>query len=853
MNSKRENRPGLISSTLLRLFTEKDQRSEILGDFEEIFNSICREKGIRSANSWYRTQMLKSIPVFIKIKLIWSKIMLLNYIRTALRSILKHKTNSFLNITGLAIGMACSLLIMLWTVDELNYDGYHKDAERTYRIDSVMTYAGKRNVWPVAPDPLCDALAKDFPEIEKFTKLARSYNTTINSDEKKFYEDQLVYATPSFFKMFSVTRVDNKPIDGFKDPNSIYITQKTAAKYFGKEDPLNKTLVINGKHSFSVAGVIKDFPHNTHIRPEFIIDYKNTEKMAGNSHQWGIYDYFNYITLKKNVDPAAFQKKIRFYIKKIQADNTVEFKMVPVKNIHLNPDNGSGNKTYLYAFSITGIMILLIACINFINLTTASSTVKEKEIGLRKILGAHRGSLISQVYAESLILTLAAYLISTLAVTLLLPVFSDFTGKEFSFTSLFTPVVLAGQFIILFMTGLIAGSYPAFVLSSAKAVQTIKVYASSGSKGGLIRKTLIVVQFSISICLIICTLNINNQLNYLRNKELGFDKAQLMYLKFNREDVKKIDAIKQNIQALPEVKHASASNRVPVNLANFSNISRWDGNDGQQRVMFNILMTDQDFIKTMGFKMSEGSAFTKHTLKDSIIVNETALKKTGITNPLGKKIFFWGANRTIIGVVKDFHFNPLSQSIRPLIITFNKDHARSFLMIKAGPGNIKKTVDAISRAYRKTVPNSPLALSFVDESLDEQYRNEQKTGTLINIFSILAIFTSCLGLFGLSLFTARRRIKEIGIRKVLGAKVTSLVASLSGEFLLLIVIANLIAWPLGYTVISKWLENYVYKTDISIATFLISMISATVIGILTISYHTISAANTDPVKCIKDE
>ncbi len=845
-------KPGLIVSFLLKFFTDKDSNFEILGDFEEIFNETAKEKGIREARKWYRQQLIRSIPSFVGTRILWSLIMWKNYFRTALRNLIRNKITNILNITGLTIGLVCAMLIMLWSVDELNYDNFHKNSDRIFRIDSVMKFAGKRAVWSATPARLGPEMVKSFAEVEKTVTMNRIYNSTLSYRNRKFYEDNIVLTTPGIFDVFDIEFENGSAETAFIDLNSILLTRKLATKYFGKENPLGKTITINGRHSFKVTGIIKNLPHNTSLNFDCLLNFECNSIFGNTDHTWGRYDFYTYGMIKESADFSTLQKKIKNFIKNFEEAKT-EFKVVPLKQIHLNPDNGEGNITYIYLFSIIGTMILMIACINFINLTTAGSALREKEIGIRKILGAGRKRLIYQIFTESLILVLLSYTAALFLTSIILPFFSNFTGKEFSFAILLNPEYMLVQSFIVVITAAISSSYPAFSLSSIKPSQSLRVSTSSWMKGGGIRKVLIVVQFSISATLIISTINISNQLEFIKNKELGFNKENLLYIKINRRDNGSAMAFRTAITALPQVKVCASSSSIPVNMGNFTMINRWEGKTDKRKLKFNTMATDELYLKTMDIQVIEGNDFTSSSPANAILINQKAVKEMGLQNPVGKKLNLWGKDRIITGVVKDFHFKPLSTDISPVIIRFDKGRIANYLFIRINPGNITSAINSIKEKFNSITPDSPFVFAFLDDRLNRLYRNEQKTGRLIEIFSILAVLTSALGLFGLSAFTARRRIREIGIRKVLGAKIQNLVFNLTREFIILIAISNIIAWIPGYYFIDLWLGSYAYRTSLSYASFISALFIALVIGGVTVSYHTFSAATSDPVKCIKDE
>ncbi len=782
-----------------------------------------------------------------------------NYLKIAFRNLVRQKGNSFINITGLAIGMTCSMLILMWVQDELSFDRFNKNADDIYRVVENQFYAGGQ-IFPVAvtPSPLAPALKEQFPEIIRSTRFSFR-SMTIRKDEKVFTEG-IVFADPDVFDIFTFQFVKGSAEKALSSPHSILLTEESAEKYFGADDPVGQTLRINNRDDFLVTGVIKNIPENSHLTYDFLAPFLYLKELGSSMESWGSNWCYTYVLLQKNTPHAEVDKKIIDLIKKNNENSVTEIYLQPLTKIHLYSSGkytadigGHGDIQYVRIFSVIAIFVLLIACINFMNLATARSEKRAKEVGLRKVVGAQRHQLIRQFFSEATILSLIAFLFALLFTELLLPLFNDVSGKELALGQLETTMLL-GFFAIALLCGIISGSYPALYLSSFSPVATIKSNRSSHAGGSFFRKTLVVFQFALSVIMIIGTLVISRQMEYIRSKNLGLDKENIGYFWMSRDFREKNEVAKNEILANPNIVSATRTNQLPTYVGNSTSDWQWDGKNPADEVLMHMLTADEDYAKTFKMEMAEGRFFSREFPADShgVVVNQTAAKIMGMESAVGKRLTFDSTNFTIVGVVKDFHFKPIQTAIEPLIMFLAPNRYYAMLM-RIKPENLTETIDFVEKTYKRFDADAPFNFNFLDEDYDNLYRAEQRVGKLSGYFAIIAILIASLGLYGLASYIAEQRTKEIGIRKVLGASVPALIILLSKNFVMLAAIANLIAWPVAYVVMSGWLQNYAYRTSLSVGIFFVAATLAIVIVLITVSYQAIKAALANPVKALRYE
>jgi putative ABC transport system permease protein len=807
-----------------------------------------------------------------------------NYLKIAWRNLSKNKTYSIINIAGLAIGLSCFLLIVLYVTDELNFDRYNTKAGRIYRINSDLSFGGSDMHLPVTSDMMGQLLKKDYPEVEEYTRIYASSGPKLVKKNNEFInEPRVAHVDSTFFSVFTLPTIKGDTKTALNEPNTVVLTRSAAMKYFGSTDILNKTIETNDndKTLYKVTAVIEDIPENSHFHFDFMFSMKNV------NYQWGqltSHNFHTYLLLKKGTDYRAFEKqhipkyitdyvlpeaKQYMHINSMEefrkAGNTLEYTMMPLTKIHLYSDRSfelspSGNIRYVYIFSAVALFILIIACINFMNLTTARSANRAREVGIRKVLGTERKELIVQFLFESVLMVVISILIALVIDYFVLPAFNEVSGKEMSLQSLFSPYILPLLIALPFVVGLIAGSYPAFFLSAFRPIEVLKGKLRLGSKSGGLRSVLVVFQFATSVILIISTIVVYRQLNFIQNKKLGFNKDQVLIVDGAYTLDKNLTAFKNDVLQMPGVLSGTVSSYLPVSASSRSDntYSKEAIMDSKSGIDMQTWRIDYDYIKTMGMEMAGGRNFSKDFGSDSsaIIINETTAKFLDYKDPVGHQVYTFNDNNkliafNIIGVVKNFNFESLRKDIGPLCFKLAKStYSISF---KVNAANINKLIPQVQSKWKALAPSIPFSYRFLDDSFTQMYSNEQRVGKIALLFSILAILIACLGLFGLATFIAEQRTKEIGIRKVLGSSVSGVVMLLSKDFIKLVLIAFVIAAPAAWWFMHKWLEDFAYRITIGWWIFLLAGIVALLIALLTVCFQAIKAAVANPVKSLRTE
>ena len=800
--------------------------------------------------------------------------MIRNYFKIAFRNLVKRKSISLINIFGLAIGITCCLLIMLWVADEMSYDRFLDNSDRIYRIDWRSDNPQTRT-----PHPMSYTITKDFPEVENAVSLTPLFGPglsrvthSVRYQDKIFDEPGFYAADTTFFDVFNFALVKGNPKTALKNPLSVIITEEIASKYFGTDEPMGKTLRFENSFDLMVTGVIENIPANSHFHFDFLISYNALRYIeTGNWLEWEDFGHYNYILLSKDVNSNDVHRKIPEWFLKYNdwsessvnrfRNGEIGFNLTPITDIHLKSNirwelEPNGNIVYVYLFSFAALFILVIACINFMNLATARSMERSREVGLRKSVGAKRSQLFYQFLGESILTSFVAVLLSIAFGEIFMSLFNGLTGKELNlayFKNIEGLAILTG--IILF-AGVFSGSYPALVLSGFMPANILKNNIKSEYKSKYFRKVLVVFQFSASIILIFGTFVIYNQLHFLKTKNLGFEKEQVLVVPIKNPNIRtNYESVKSSFLRNPEIINVSAVSNVPGRNFN-QNPIQWKE---ESTVDVSEMRVDFDYFKTMGIKIVNGRSFSKQFSTDfgnNFILNQAAAREFDWDSPLDKEITWYDDEVTrtgkVIGIAEDFHFQSLHQEITPLIFQIFPGDFNYFL-IKISPVNLSETLSYLEKTYREFNPGYPFEYTFLDQEFASLYNSEEKMGKIFWIFSGLAIFIACLGLFGLAAFTAMQKTKEIGIRKVLGASVSNIVKMLSKEFIFLVTLANVIAWPTGYYIMNNWLSNFAYKTGISAWILILSGIIALIISLITVSYQAIKAAFTNPVDSLRNE
>lgn len=787
--------------------------------------------------------------------------MLKNYLKIAFRNLVRHKAYSALNIAGLAIGMASSILILLWVRNEWSFDRFHKNAGEIYRI----TASASEFKVAVSPAGMTPALKEEMPVVKNMTRVTDYRKVLFESTpERKFEEKKVFYVDSTFLDIFSFPLIKGDPATALMRKDAVLLTEDMAKKYFGTGEALGKTLKKYNSSFVTVTGILANIPANSHLQFDFIMPMSAiADEQDLKQNVWDNFNFFGYLQLQKNFVPtaaslAALGHEMDEIYKKHEKTVKVNFQLQPLTGIHLHSSyeadlTGQGNIQYVNIFFVVAIFILVVACINFMNLATARSAQRAKEVGLRKVIGALRAQLIGQFLGESMLVSFFALLFAIGLVFVFLPSFNRLADKHLAIH------LLDGKFWLSLLgialgTGLVAGSYPALFLSGFRPIKVLKGNLKSLGGNVLFRNTLVVTQFTVSIVLLVGTVVIYDQLTFIKNKNLGFDKANLLYMPMTGDIWNKQAALKAELTQNPLTANYTIINEMPTHVNNATIEVTWDGKDPNSQVVIPTMAAGDNFVDVFKMKILRGRGFSKD-FNDTAnyIVNEKALPIMGMTldKAVGKSLTLHGKKGTIIGVLQDFNFKPIQQPIDPLIVELNVWGGNA--VVRSSPGTTEATIKALGVISQKLNPSYPFSYNFLDQDLAALYKGEQQMGGIFNLFAILAILISCLGLYGLSAFMAQQRTKEIGVRKVLGASLFNIVYLLSTGFTRLVLIAVVIAVPLSWYAVHRWLQSFAYHVDIRWTVFVIAAVSAMMIAWLTVSYESIKAGITNPVKAIRSE
>lgn len=795
--------------------------------------------------------------------------MIKNLLLVALRNFKRDKGYNFLNILGLTIGITFSLFLIFYIRDELSYDRYHKNVDRIFRVNSYIKEADKDTLkWAVTQIPLAQTLKKDYPEIEEAARFVGSGRTMYKNGDLKFYEDKVFFADSGLFRIFTYQFIEGDPQTALVAPNSMVLTQSVAERYFGKnKNAVGKSLKNDKGDVYKITGIVKDVPRHSHFIFNVLISASSLDK--NNADNWGSFYIYTYVLLKPNSNAALLEKKLLAMYDKYMApifskfNVKIRYGLQAIPSIHLysdmvNEPEELGSISYIYIFSAVALFMLIIACINYMNLTTARSARRAREIGIRKVTGCSRYQLVAQFLAESTLTAFVALLLSIGLIAIFLSTFNSLSGKFITFGSLLdggTIMILLG--VVLFV-GLLGGSYPAFYLSNFNPVDVLKGSLAKSSSNVALRRVLVVVQFSISMIMLICTWVVYGQLQYLRNKDLGFNKEQVLSLAADsNDDIRsKVLAFKNEARKNPQVLSVSTAQNTPGGPNINFNLFTVESKNGFVDKGIDCYAIDEDYFKTLGMEIKKGRNFSgiSDTLR-SIVVNENMVKAFGWDEPLGKKVKFPGDTSgfylEVVGVVKDFNQKSLYNPIAPLLLFYRPNN--SSLQLKLEGKNIPGTIASIEKTWRSSFPDLPFSYTFLDQDFDSQYAADQKRGKIFTAFSILTILITCLGLLGLIAFTTQQRQKEISIRKIMGAGVSQIVPLITRNFVLLVGISCFIAFPVAYIFMNKWLDVFPYNTGLSITPFLLSALTVLMITLLTVIFHTVKAAIANPANSLRTE
>jgi putative ABC transport system permease protein len=786
-----------------------------------------------------------------------------NYVKIAFRNLIKHKRYTLINILGLGIGLACFILIMLWVQDELSYDRFHKNCDDIYII--IRNNFDKSDA--STSRLLASALKTDLPEVvnaTSFTPLPDPFKVYMKYQNKSF-EENIALAELQFFEIFSFDFINGDPQSAFKDPNSIIMTERMCQKYFGDKNPLGESIslsMLGQERILKVTGILKDIPQNSHIRRELFVPIEFVKQYGINWDSWYSQTVHTYIKTQDKIDVSQLEKKILACKLRNYDEKNVSYSLLPLTKIHLHATDiayfaTTGDIKYVYIFSVIAGIILLIACINYMNLSNALSLKRAREIGIQKVIGAQRTQLIRQYFGETFILTILAMVCGVFLVELFLPVLNQLSGKSLSMNFL-NPQFIITILLTTVITCTVSGLYPAIFLSGFKPIQVLKGRLHIGKSGINLKKGLIVFQFALSIMIIIDTIIVFNQMNFIQHSNLGYDKENIVCLKVRGDISGQYEVFRNKLLENQNIIKISRSEPVDANELGETEDVFWSGKNEKFKTW--ILHVDPDFSSTYKIKMQEGRFYSKQSPADqtgAYVLSETAVERMGLKSPLGKDLTIWGRKGKIIGIVKDFHFSSLHHSIEPVILRIPNPEEEKFyyriISVRLNGKALSQSLSFIEDTWKSFFPSESFNYYFVDESLNLNYFAEERMSNIFKTFSLLAIFIACLGLYGLTAFTIEQKVKDIGIHKVLGASVSNIVFLISKNFLWLIIFSNAIAWPVTYFAMNKWLQNFAYRIDLTIWPFLLAGLAALVIALLTVSWQAIRAATANPVKSLRYE
>jgi putative ABC transport system permease protein len=776
-----------------------------------------------------------------------------NYLKVAARNLKKHKGYSLINISGLTVGMACFILISLWVYDETHYDSFQANSSRLFRLVLHKADNPADPGFPSAPYILPQILKSEFPEIEETVRVRdRAYPSAVRYDDRSFYEDRFFMADTSFFTLFSYDFLKGDPATALAGTRSVVITRETAAKYFGADDPMGKTLRWNETEDLVVTGIIDDIPANSHLQFDFVasLDLCGREKF---STWWR--ETTAYVLLRPGASREEVEPKVSGIILKHHPEDAYRVSLQPLRDAHLTFSHGGSNdRRVILIFTIIAAAILVMACVNFTNITTARSSVRALEVGVRKVVGARRPEIVRQFLGEAVGLSFLSLLLAVVIVDLLIPLYNKSQGGELSLLGAGNLPVLLFLAAVALITGFAAGSYPALLLSSFRPVNILKSRFQKGGRSAALRTALVISQFAMAVVMIILTVFARRQFTYIRNADLGFDRERIVRFQVNDALREKYDLFKERLLRNPRVLNVTAASALPHLLFNVNDLE-WEGMDSENPVEVNFLYVDHDYAETFGLEIVKGRDFSKEFLTDSseaFVVNESALPQLGFEEPLGKRITLAGQAGRIIGVVKDFNFKPLIFEISPLVMAIRPDWYFD-LLVKIAPEEMPRTLTYIKDVFEEVSPGFPFDYAFIDDLFNRIYSPLRFIGSILDAFTGLALFISCLGLFGLASLLTEQRRKEVGIRKVLGASASGILALLSRKFVLTVLAANIIAAPVSYFVARQFLNFFVYRTEIDPLVFLAAASVTFAVALATVSFQVLKTARVNPADCLRYE
>ncbi len=851
IEKKNNAEPPRSAQNLLEKIYRAKKKYHRTGDLNEVFYDKVDNGRVFSAWLWYWSQVIKAVYYSTRNLFYWKSNMLKNYLKIALRNILKQKMYSVINISGLALGMAAAFLILIWINDEISFDNFHENGDNIYRIVGRT----ENGIYSVTDGAFGAALKKDLPEVSEFTRVFPANRRLLTSNNKSnYYIERAV--DPSFFRIFSFPFLKGDPVSSLSDPGSIIISERICNDLFDGEDPIGKTVILSGNTNLIITGLIKDVPKNSHLEFDYLLPI--SDNMPERFFSWEMLIWHTYLLMQDNSDMVELEKKVNDCYSDNTGNSRTSWILQPLEDIHLHStgyqydEAVKGDIKDVYFFFSLSVFIILIASINFVNLSTARSAARAREVCMRKVSGAKRSEIIMQFFGESISLTLIAMLISVLLVFTVFPYFAGITGKSISAGEAFNMKNISGILLIALFSGLFSGIYPSLYMSSFQPVKVLKGVISAGRSRSVFRKALVVIQSALTVTLVIGTIIVSKQLNFIRNIDLGFNEKQIIYFELRAGAIENFDAFSEALLQIPGVKDYTEG-FVPSGIGSWTTPA-WEGKRQNFSTYMYRAYVAQNYLDFYEMNMAKGRFFSKDLSSDTLnyVVNEAAVRAMGIDDPLGKRFSIHGRTGSIIGVVKDFHYRSLHNTVEPFIFLMSPAE-RYMISVKLSPEDIKGTLSRIEAVWERFTGDFPFNPRFLDETIEEMYRSEKQAGDLFMYFTGLAIFIAGLGLFGMASYLAEQRTREIGIRKVFGAQPGQVVRLLSSDFTKWILTANIIAFPVGWYMMDKWLMGFAFKTEIDILSFLIAAILSFVVALSAVSLQSIRAASSDPVNTLHRE
>ena len=790
--------------------------------------------------------------------------MISTFFRLASRNILKNKGFAFINIFGLAIGLTASLLILLWILNELSYEKFNVNAENIYRVEEDQFYSGNRYHVTVTPHPSGPVWKEKIPEIREQTRINRLPRILFRQEEKVFFESAIVAADSGLFKIFTMPFILGEPETALRSPNSIVLTEKLANKYFGKSNPLGKIITLENKLEFMVTGVMKDLPQNSIFTFQGVIPYSFLRQIGAIDDQWGNNSILTFVLLEKGSDPIAVDKKLTDVVLGFLPETQTKYVLFPLLDIHLHSQFGfeisKGPVIVVYIFTLIAIFVLVIACINFINLSTAKASGRAKEIGIKKVAGADQKTMILQFMLESLLLVFIALVIALILAGLALPVFNNISGKNFTLSDILSLKFIISVACVGLFTGILAGVYPSFHLASFNPVTVLKGDQAGGKGNVRFRQILVVVQFTLSILIAVAAVFMYLQLKHLQNKDLGFDKKDLICIHMAQDMRPKYASLKNELLKEPLIQGVTAARSNPVMIGSNSGGADWEGRDPEKSVLIGTNAVDYDYLVTMKMELKSGRDFSREFASDfardttgNFLVNEEVVKIMGTDDAVGKSFSFMGLHGRIVGVLKNFNFKGADQPIEPIAFALAGPQYLNYILIRLTPGNTPEALKTTEKVWKNVLPEYPFNYTFTDEDYNNLFRTQLRLVRLLKYFTILAIIIACLGLYGLSAYSTERRTNEIGIRKVMGAGIPAILVSMVKEYMLLVAISLAVALPAGWVIVENLFRQFASRIEINILIFVAIAAGALVIALATVTFQAVKASLINPAEALKVE